>query len=135
MTTVYVDMCADLFHFGHVIFLKNAKTLGTKLLVGIHSDKTIESYKRKPIMNMDERILVVSACKYVDDVISDAPIVITEDYIKKHSIDIVAHAHSLEEDDKYNFMYNIPHKLGIFNRLEYTKTISTTQIIERLKMI
>ena len=73
---------------------------------------------------MEERIIVVEACKYVDGVISDAP-VITEDYIKKHNIDIVAHAHSLEDEDKYNFMYDIPHKLGIFKRLEYSKTIST----------
>ena len=33
-------------------------------------------------MNMNERILVVESCKYVDKVIPDAPLIITEDYIK-----------------------------------------------------
>lgn len=53
MTNIYTDMCADLFHYGHVNLLKNAKQLVGEmgnLIVGIHSDKTIESYKRKPIM-------------------------------------------------------------------------------------
>jgi len=84
MTNIYTDMCADLFHYGHVNLLKNAKQLVGdmgNLIVGIHSDKTIESYKRKPIMTMEERIAVVEACKFVDRVIPDAPLVITEDYI------------------------------------------------------
>ena len=56
MIKVYVDMCGDLFHYGHVNLLESAKKLGDYLLVGIHSDSTIESYKRKPILNMEERI-------------------------------------------------------------------------------
>ena len=59
MTIVYVDMCADLFHYGHVRILKNAKSLGNILVVGIHSNETIESYKRTPIMSMEERIELV----------------------------------------------------------------------------
>jgi cytidyltransferase-like protein len=133
MVNVYLDMCADLFHWGHVNMLKNAKAMGDKLIVGIHSDETIRSYKRDPIMNMKERIMVVEACKYVDNVVPDAPLVITEEYIKKHNIGLVIHGHSEEENEKYNFMYNIPHKMGIFKRVEYTEGISTSEIIKRLK--
>ena len=46
MVNVYLDMCADLFHWGHVNMLKNAKSMGDRLVVGIHSDETIRSYKR-----------------------------------------------------------------------------------------
>ena len=46
MTNIYTDMCADLFHWGHVNMLKRAKGLGDKLIVGIHSDEAIKSYKR-----------------------------------------------------------------------------------------
>ena len=53
MTVIYVDMCGDIFHYGHVRFLEKAKQLGDILLVGIHSDKTIESYKRTPIFTME----------------------------------------------------------------------------------
>ena len=135
MSNIYTDMCADLFHYGHVNILKNAKQLvgeDGNLIVGIHSDKTIESYKRKPIMTMEERIAVVEACRYVDRVILDAPLVITEDYIKNNNIDMVVHAHPENEDEKYQKMYEIPTKLGIFKRLEYTPSISTTNIISRL---
>ena len=133
MVTYYLDMCADLFHWGHVDLLEKTKNMCDVLLVGIHSDDTIKSYKRIPIMNMDERIKVVSACKYVDKVIPDAPIVITEEYIKKYNIDMVIHAHKEEENEKYNFMYKIPHEMGIFKRLDYSEGISTTDIIERVK--
>ena len=133
MVNVYLDMCADLFHWGHVYMLKNAKAMGDRLVVGIHSDETIRSYKRDPIMNMNERIKVVEACKYVDQVVPDAPLVITEEYLKKHNIDLVNHGHSEEENEKYNFMYKVPYELGMFKRVDYTEGISTSEIIQRLK--
>ena len=49
MKIIYCDMVADLFHYGHVNFLKRCKQLGDYLIVGIHSDSDVESYKRKPI--------------------------------------------------------------------------------------
>ena len=81
MVNVYLDMCADLFHWGHVNMLKYAKSMGDRLVVGIHSDETIRSYKRAPVMKMNERIKVVEACRYVDQVIPEAPLVITEEQL------------------------------------------------------
>tara|TARA_B100001057_G_C22771678_1_gene919850 strand:+ start:791 stop:1204 length:414 start_codon:yes stop_codon:yes gene_type:complete len=133
MVNVYLDMCADLFHWGHVNMLKNAKSMGDRLVVGIHSDETIRSYKRDPVMKMNERIKVVEACRYVDQVIPEAPLVITEEYLKKHNIDLVIHGHSEEENEKYNFMYKVPYELGMFKRVDYTEGISTSEIIQRLK--
>ena len=44
---MFILICVqDLFHWGHVNMLKNAKAMGDRLVVGIHSDKTIKSYKR-----------------------------------------------------------------------------------------
>ena len=130
---VYMDMSADIIHYGHVRIFKQARELGNRLIVGIHSDETVESYKRIPIMTMEERIEVIEAFRDVDVVIPNAPLVITEEYISEHNIDIVCHGHSDEEHDDYRYMYEIPEKMGIFRRLNYTYGISTTMIIERLK--
>jgi cytidyltransferase-like protein len=133
MTVVYIDMCADLFHWGHVNLLKNAKSMGDKLIVGIHSDETIKKYKREPIMKMKERIAVIESCKYVDVVIPDAPLTITEEYIKTHNIDLVVHAHHEHEDEKYKFMYGTANDMGKFKRLDYSEGVSTTEIINRIQ--
>ena len=65
----YIDMVGDLFHFGHVNQIKNVYDLGYDVVIGIHSDETVESYKRKPILTMDERIKVIESCKYVSSII------------------------------------------------------------------
>ena len=52
-------MVADLFHYGHVEFLRQAKQLGDHLIVGICSDNDVKSYKRKPILSMEERMISV----------------------------------------------------------------------------
>ena len=43
---LYTDMCADLFHTGHVNYLRQCRGIhdNVHLIVGIHSDATIESY-------------------------------------------------------------------------------------------
>ena len=44
MVRVYVDMVADLFHYGHVAFLKKARASGDYLLVGVHAGAVLVSY-------------------------------------------------------------------------------------------
>ena len=73
MIRVYVDPVADLFHYGHMEFLRKARALGDYLLVGIYADDVLESYKRKPILTIEERIASVTTCRYVDEVLPNAP--------------------------------------------------------------
>lgn len=132
MTRVYADMVADLFHYGHAEFLRRAGELGDTLLVGIHSDATVESYKRRPVLSMHERIGVVEACRYVDKVIADAPLSIDEEWIDLHRIDLVVHGDDISEDDTER-MYAVPAALGILRTIPYTAGISTSEILRRLR--
>ena len=54
--------------------LKEARKLGTFLLVGIQSDETVNSMRGQnlPIMNLHERALGVLSCRYVDEVTAPA---------------------------------------------------------------
>lgn len=62
---IYVDGTFDLFHVGHIEFLKRAKALGDFLIVGIHDDQTVNAIKGSnyPLMNLHERALSVLACR------------------------------------------------------------------------
>lgn len=129
---IYVDMVGDLFHSGHVNFLKKVSSIGDVLYVGLNSDEDVKSYKRTPIISLKDRTIVMESCKYVDKVISPCPLIITKDFLDKYNIDMVVHAHDVD-DESYNFMYKIPIQLGKFKRIDYTPGISTTKIIEKLK--
>ncbi len=56
-------MVADLFHYGHVNFLRQAKEHGDYLLVGVHADETVMIYKPRPILSMEERVASVEGCR------------------------------------------------------------------------
>ena len=131
----YTDMVADLFHFGHVEFLEKCKTYCDYLIVGICSDDFCKDYKRVPIMNERERFKSVSKCHVVDKVLLDIPIPITQEFMNKHSIEIVFHGHSEAENDKYNSYYLEPIKSNQFLRLDYNSEISTTILINRINSI
>ena len=132
MTIIYADMCGDLLHYGHIRFLESAKKLGDKLIVGIHSDKTIKSYKRIPICTMKERIELVKAIKWVDEVIEDAPLFITNEFIEKYNIDKIAVPINRSEEE-IKKMCIIPYEKKMLYFIEYTEDISTTTIINRIK--
>jgi len=100
MVIIYVDMVADLFHLGHVEILRKSKDLGDILIVGVHNDSDVETYKRTPILTMEERIKIVESCKYVDRVIPNAPLQITEDYLREYNIDFVVHGDDISEETK-----------------------------------
>tara|TARA_B100001094_G_scaffold264930_1_gene267206 strand:+ start:988 stop:1410 length:423 start_codon:yes stop_codon:yes gene_type:complete len=132
MIIVYVDMVGDLFHYGHVNALKQCKEMGDYLIVGVHSDKVVNSYKRTPVMNMEQRINVIKSCKYVDQVIDGAPLIITNEYLEKYKIDIVCITDTRPIDQTEQF-YKIPMELGIIKTFKHTQEISTTNIIDNIK--
>jgi glycerol-3-phosphate cytidylyltransferase-like family protein len=98
----------------------------------LHSDELASKYKRKPICNIEERKTVVEACKYVDKVICNTPLIIDQDFIKKYKIDIVIHGDDFDEE-KINYFYSDIIKLNKFITVAYTQGISTSNIIKRIQ--
>jgi len=66
--TVYVGMCADLIHHGHLNIIKRAESLGT-VVVGLLTDEAIASYKRMPAIKFDNRKTIVENLKGVSRVV------------------------------------------------------------------
>src|SRR3989338_4910335 len=72
---IWCDGCFDMMHHGHANALRQAKALGDVLVVGVHSDEEIRKHKGPPVMTESERYQAVAACKWVDEVVKDAPYV------------------------------------------------------------
>ena len=132
MTRVYADMVGDLFHYGHVRFLERARKLGDVLVVGVHSDETARAYKRETVMTMAERIQVIAACQFVDEVIPDAPLVVTQEWMEEHELDLVVHGDDLD-DEQLGMRYGVPRELDVLAFVAYANGISTTEIMERVR--
>jgi len=60
----------DLFHAGHITMLADCKSKCEYLIVGLHTDPSIERPKKnKPIQSVFERYIQLTGCRYVDQVI------------------------------------------------------------------
>ncbi|KAK4748136.1 hypothetical protein SAY87_014722 [Trapa incisa] len=133
---VYADGIYDLFHFGHARALEQAKKAfpNTYLLVGCCNDEITHKYKGKTVMPEDERYESLRHCKWVDEVIPDAPWVINQEFLDKHKIDFVAHD-SLPYADASgagNDVYEFVKAVGKFKETKRTEGISTSDIIMRI---
>ena len=136
LTIVYIDGIFDLFHRGHLESLKKAKNIrkNVYLIVGVISDEDSKNYKRLPIINENDREEIIRNIKFVDKVISYAPLVITKDFINNNNIDLVVHGFSNDNDwqkQKHFFEYLI--KENKFEKITYYDKISTTEIIKNIK--
>ena len=61
----------DLFHAGHIMMLKEARTQCDYLIVGLQTDPTIDRprEKNKPVQSVFERYEQLKACKYIDEIL------------------------------------------------------------------
>ena len=129
---VYVDMVGDLFHAGHVSLLREARQHGDWLVVGVLSDDTAASYKRRPVMTLDERMTVIAACRYVDEVVADAPLTVTQDFLDHHRISIVVHGDDLAPGVAES-VYGPAVSAGRLVQVRRVLHLSTSQVIQRVR--
>jgi D-beta-D-heptose 7-phosphate kinase/D-beta-D-heptose 1-phosphate adenosyltransferase len=68
---VWTNGCMDLTHYGHISSLKQAKSFGDKLCVGINSDESIIKLKgdKRPIIPLVQRIEMLKAIECVDFIV------------------------------------------------------------------
>ena len=65
---VYVAMCGDIIHYGHINIINEAAKLG-EVIVGLHTDKVVASLMRLPVLTYEERKKVIENIKGVSQVI------------------------------------------------------------------
>ena len=123
----------DMFHVGHLNLLKNAKERCDYMVVGVNSDELVINYKhKKPVVPIEERVQIVEAIKYVDQVI------VTDTLDKKAVWDKIAYSRLFIGDDwkgsdRWNKTEEEMKQYGVeVVYLPYTKTTNSTLLREKL---
>jgi len=134
---VYADGIYDLFHQGHARQLLQAKNIFPNsevyLMVGCCNDQLTHSHKGKTVMTDHERYEALRHCRYVDEVVVDAPWTLDNAFLDLHKIDFVAHDDApytlgTSADDVYDFVK----KRGMFVATQRTEGVSTSDIVARI---
>jgi glycerol-3-phosphate cytidylyltransferase len=85
MQTVITFGTFDLFHIGHLNILKRARALGDRVVVGISSDELNFSKKGTfPTYPLQDRLQIVEAVSYVDQVFVEHSLEEKRSYILEH---------------------------------------------------
>ena len=134
---VYVGMCADLIHHGHLNIIKEARKQG-EVIVGLLTDSAIASYKRLPALSYEERKIVVENIVGVHKVIPQK----TLDYIpniEKLKPNYVVHGDDWKEGVQKQVRKGVINKLnewgGKVVDVPYTKGVASTNLHNYLKEI
>jgi D-beta-D-heptose 7-phosphate kinase/D-beta-D-heptose 1-phosphate adenosyltransferase len=129
---VFTNGCFDLVHAGHISSFKQARELGDVLVVGINSDASMRRIKgaSRPIIDLQNRINLLSAIRYVDYVIpfeEDAPQLL----IERIRPDVLVKGKDWQgkEVAGAKFVESLGGKVKF---IELEPDLSTTRIIERI---
>lgn len=124
----YTTGVYDMFHIGHLNIFKNAKDQCEYLIVGVSTDELVESYKGKtPIIPFEERIEIVKAIKYVDQVVPQTTMDKMQAWKELH-FDVLFHGSDWQGSDMYNKLISqfkevgtdvvfLPHTAGVSSTL------------------
>lgn len=133
---VYVSGAFDVFHNGHLGFLKAAleQTNGTYLVVGLHSDEEVQRYRGNPIFTLNERTLSILACKYVNEVVIGAPYKIDNEIINHFKINYVCHGQESEIVPCVDGSdpYEVAKEKGIYRQVNSKSEVTASVIIDRI---
>ncbi|MBZ0127592.1 MAG: adenylyltransferase/cytidyltransferase family protein [Rhodobacteraceae bacterium] len=121
----------DLVHSNHAAFLREARAMGSRLVVGVHCDAEVTKYKHRPVLNERERLMQVQAIRWVDEAFIDYEVpnaASLEALIQKYQP-----AHYVYGSEGWDEMFEPAIRRGILRRLPYRAGISTSRIIATIR--
>ena len=129
----YTTGVFDMFHIGHLNILKRAKEQCELLIVGVSTDELVEEYKHKrPIIPYLERVAIVEAIRYVDEVVTQTSMDKIEAWNKLH-YDALFHGSDWKGSNMYDEVEAKLKAVGaemVF--LPHTEGTSSTLLSEKL---
>jgi glycerol-3-phosphate cytidylyltransferase len=133
---IYTGGTFDLFHPGHVNFLRKCSGFGS-VIVSLNTDEFILEYKgRGPVMSFSEREEVLLSCQYVEEVVPNLGGADSKQCIELVNPDVVAIGSDWARKDYYGqmgFDQDWLDKKGIgLLYLPYSQGISSTILRGRL---
>ena len=119
----------DILHPGHIELFKVGKSLGDKLIVATDTDEKIRRDKgaAKPVNNLCDRISMLQAIKYIDEVLYFGNRKELEGLIELYSPDILLLGDDWKGGDVVGIQY--AKEVRFLPRLNY----STTNIIKKIR--
>lgn len=87
--TVYMSFSTDILHSGHIAIIKKARQFG-RLIIGVLSDEAVASYKRLPILSLEERKSLFQNIKGVFRVVEQKTLSYREN-LEKYRPNFVVH--------------------------------------------
>lgn len=135
---IYVAGSFDLFHPGHVDFLRAARCHGDYLVVGIFDDETVRRLKGPsyPVMTLHERAMTVLGCRFVQEVIIGAPYTVTNELMTTFNINLVIHGnHPIEPDENGNDPFLEAAATGKnLLKVDSFNPLTTEDVVKRIKV-
>ncbi|MFA5404308.1 MAG: D-glycero-beta-D-manno-heptose 1-phosphate adenylyltransferase [Ignavibacteria bacterium] len=130
---VFTNGCFDILHRGHIEYLKQAKSLGDYLVVGLNSDSSVRKIKGelRPVNNQYDRAFVLNSLKVINAVIifsDDTPYNIIKEIIP----DYLVKGGDWTEDNIVGAEI-VKKTGGKVVSLKYVDNYSTTSTINKLK--
>lgn len=131
---IYADGVFDLFHLGHMRQLEQAKKSlpNVTLVCGVPSDEETHRRKGLTVLSDKQRCETLLHCKWVDEVIPNAPWCVTPEFLEEHKIDYVAHDDLPYASGDSDDIYKPIKELGKFLTTQRTEGISTSDIITKI---
>ena len=129
---VFTNGCFDILHPGHTDLLARAKALGTRLIVGINSDRSVKAIKgrNRPINNESERREVLLALRTVDEVVIFDELT-PENLIKRIKPDVLVKGGDWNVNEIIGADFVIANGGEVLS-LPLKESYSTTDIIDRM---
>lgn len=125
----------DMFHVGHLNIIMNAKQHCEHLIVAVSTDEVVLKNKNKrPIINFEDRVRIVEAIRYVDEVVPQIDYLDKTSAAIKYGIDVMFVGDDWKGTEKWNRIESELAEVGVdVVYLPYTQSISSTILREKIK--
>lgn len=128
----YISGVFDMFHTGHLNLIRRSKKRCDKLIVGVLTDELVLKHKNKwPTISLNERLAIVEAIKYVDEVdVTTEPLINKLNALEKYKFDAMFSGDD-HASDGWAHEEDALKTLGVdLVFFPYTKEVSTSRLQE-----